>query len=305
MQRLSASSLLVSLLSLVGAQTAVAEGPPTVTDRQVDQVQQAPVADPNPWRFNLAAYAWLVNVGGSVTTHNRTVDINASFIDLVQKSDSLLGMMAYFEANKGGVGFYTDFVFTKLGFTAAQTTERNPTAGLRITSASASLTYQMFIVEPGAVFELFRRRSADGSMTALDGAVGLRYWNNSVVATFGANFDILQSDNQQSFGIAVARADTVQWVDPVFGLRIRHQLTPHQEVSLRGDIGGFGLGSQFTWQALGSYAYNWQLQSGSRIAAFVGFRALGVNYVSPSGGINAFGINEVLYGPFVGASYRF
>ena len=65
------------------------------------------------------------------------------------------------------------------------------------------------------------------------------------------------------------------------------------------------MGSQFTWQALGTYGYNWQLESGARITAFLGFRALGVNYVSPAGGVTAVRMNEVLYGPFLGAAYRF
>lgn len=278
------------------------------TEQAVSQAELVTVPGPNPWRFNLAAYGWLINVGGNVTVRNQTIDTSASFIDLVQKSDSLVGIMAYFEANKGWAGFYTDFVFTKLGFGAGQTNYRNPIGGLRITTTTnAALTYQMFIVEPGGVFELFRWPGAEGSMTALDGAVGLRYWNNSIDASFdaNANFDFSQLGIQRSFGIAVARSDTIQWVDPVIGLRFRHQFTPHQEISLRGDIGGVGLGSQFTWQALGTYAYSWQLESGSRIAAFVGFRALGVNYVSPAGGIDAVGINEVLYGPFLGGSYRF
>jgi hypothetical protein len=38
----------------------------------------------------------------------------------------------------------------------------------------------------------------------------------------------------------------------------------------------------------------------------LGFRALGVNYSSPSGaGISAVTINEVLYGPIIGVSFRF
>ena len=76
----------------------------------------------------------------------------------------------------------------------------------------------MFIVELGGVYE-FRRRSAAAG-TAIDGLLAFRYWNMSVDAS-------------------------VQWVDPVLGVRLRHQFTPHQSIFVRGDIGGFGLGGSW------------------------------------------------------------
>jgi hypothetical protein len=263
-------------------------------------------SDPEPWRVNATLYAWAINVSGNVTVRNQTLDTNASIFDLLQKSDSLAGFMGYFEADKGRVGFYSDLVFAKLGFGAGQVNYRNPLPGLQITtSASAALTYQLFIIEMGGLVELYRWAGSEGSFTAIDGILGFRYWNNQVAASFDANInaDFSPLHIQRSFGFAVARSDVVQWVDPVLGLRLRHRFTPNQEVFVRGDVGGFGLGSQFAWQAVAVYSYAWQL-SGYQIAAVVGFRALGVNYRSGSSP-DTFGINEVLYGPIIGASFRF
>ena len=267
---------------------------------------EAAASDPEPWRLNLALYGWATSVSGNVTARNQTVDINASFIDVVQKSDSLGGLMAYFEANKGRVGFYTDFVFARLGFGAGQTNYRNPLPGLRITTTTnVALTYQLFIVEMGGLYELHRWTGADGAFTAVDALLAARYWNTSVAATFDAtaNVNLSNFGLQRSFGLAVARTDAVQWVDPVLGLRLRHRFTPSQEFFVRGDVGGFGLGSQFAWQAVAAYSYAWQF-TGYQIAAVLGFRALGVNYSSPSS-IDSAGINEVLYGPIIGVSFRF
>jgi hypothetical protein len=265
------------------------------------------LSDPEPWRFNAALYAWAINISGNVTVRNQILDTNANTIDLIQKSESLAGFMGYFEANKGRVGFYSDLVFAKLGFGAAQTAYRNPLPGLQLSaSANAALTYQLFIVEMGGLVELHRWPGSDSSFTAIDGILGFRYWNNQVAATFDAtlNVDYTPLGIQRSFGIAIARSDVVQWVDPVLGLRLRHRFTPNQEVFVRGDIGGFGIsGSQFAWQAVGAYSYAWQF-SGYQIAAVLGFRALGVNYRRGSGP-DAFGIDEVLYGPIIGASFRF
>ena len=92
----------------------------------------AVTANPDAWRFQAATYGWLMSVSGSTTSHGQTVDTNASFIDLLQKSDSLIGYMGYFEADKGPVGVYADFVFTKMGFTTSQAAYRNPLPGLKL-----------------------------------------------------------------------------------------------------------------------------------------------------------------------------
>jgi uncharacterized membrane protein (UPF0136 family) len=274
---------------------------------QTDVQPSARPGDPDPWRFNAAAYGWLISVSGSVTARGQTVDTQASFIDLVQKSDTLGGLMGYFEADKGKAGMYADLVYTRLGFAASNASYRNPIGGLKITtSANAALTYQLLIVEVGGVYELFRWQPSEGSSTAIDGVMGFRYWNNSISASFDADatVDFSRLHFERSFGLAVARADAIQWVDPVFGVRVRHQFTPRQELVVRGDIGGFGLGSQFAWQAVGVYSYAWELDGGQKLAALLGFRALGVNYTSGSGA-DTLGINETLYGPIIGLSFRF
>jgi hypothetical protein len=265
-----------------------------------------PPPDPDPWRINLALYGWAINVSGNATVHNQTLDTNASTLDLLQKSNSLSGFMGYFEADKGRAGLYTDLVYTSLGFGADHVGYRNPIAGLKITTtASAALTYQLFIAEVGGLYEIVRWPGTDRSSTAIDGLLGFRYWNNSIAASFDAtaNIDFSNLQLERSFGLAVARSDVIQWVDPVLGLRLRHRFTPNQEIFVRGDIGGFGLGSQFSWQAVAAYSYAWQF-TGYRIAAVLGFRALGVNY-SSGAGVGAVGINEVFYGPIIGASFRF
>ena len=275
----------------------------TAVDRYIEDALVPP--DPDPWHINAALYGWAINVAGNVTARGQTIDTNASFFQLVQQSDSLAGFMGYFEADKGRAGFYGDLVFTKLGFSASQLNYRNPIAGLRLTlTTSEALTFQMYIVEMGGVYELCKWTGSEGSFTALDGLAGFRYWNLSADAYFDAllNVDFSHLGFERSLGLEVAKSDAIQWVDPLVGLRLRHQFTPNQAIWVRGDVGGFGLGSSVTWQAVGAYSYAWQF-SGYQIAALIGFRALGVDYSVP-GGANGFGLNETLYGPIVGVSFR-
>ena len=261
-------------------------------------------ADPEPWRLSATLYGWAINTGGSVTALNQTIDTKASFLDLVQHSDSLMAFMGYFEADKGPAGLYTDLVFTRLGFSAQQTNYRNPIPGLRVTlNTQEALTYQMIISEVGGVFELHKWSGEDaGNFTAIDALGGFRYWNMSVDVKFDAqlNAAVPSLGFDRSFGLAIAHADAIQWIDPLVGLRLRHQFTPNQNIFVRGDIGGFGLASSLTWQAVGAYSYAWQLHGGE-LAAVVGFRALGVDY-SKTGG--SFALQETMDGPIIGVSWR-
>lgn len=265
-----------------------------------------PAADPDVWRFQVASYGWLMSVSGSTTSHGQTVDTNASFIDLLQKSDSLIGFMGYLEAEKGPVGVYADLVFTKMGFTTSQAAYRNPVAGLKLSAtANAALTMQMFIAELGGVYRLARWGGDGSGSTTLEAVGGFRYWNVKLVGTFDAllTADTTRFNLSRSGGFALADSGTTAWVDPLVGLRLRHQLAPNQTITVRGDIGGFNLQNSLSWQAIAVYSYDWQM-NGYQIAGLLGFRALGVNYGSGSGA-TAFGLDEVFYGPVLGVSFRF
>jgi hypothetical protein len=288
----------------VDVRTAIAGD--TITQATPD----AAAVDADAWRFRFALYGWAPSVAGSLTARGQTVSINASFIQTLQTSDSLLGYMGYFEADKGRVGFYLDTVWAKLGFASSTTTQRNPIAGLQIsTSRNTAATYSFAIIEAGGLYEIARWPGSPGSFTAVDGLLGFRYWNSRVDVNFDfdGTVDFTRLGNalgrnvEVSRSLAIARSGNLEWIDPVVGLRLRHQFTPSQEIMVRGDVGGFGFQSNFEWQAVGVYSYAWQF-TGYQLAALIGYRALGVNYTNIGNNNN---VDLVLHGPIIGFSVRF
>jgi len=274
--------------------------------QQAAEVPPPIVETGEPWRLRAASYGWLMSVGGSLTAKGQAVDVSASFIDLIQKSDSLIGYMGYFEADRGPVGFFADAVFARLGFASGTLGYRNPVPGLKVsTAANAAMTYSMTIIEAAGTYQLRRWVGPSGTATAVDALAGFRLWNQAV----DLNLDVVGAADfsrlgfQRGLGFSTASTGSLTWVDPVIGLRLRHQLTPRQEVVVLGDIGGFGLQSNLTWQAFAGYNAAWQF-TGFQLAAVVGFRALGVDYSGSSGAaMNT--VNLVLYGPVIGGSIRF
>jgi hypothetical protein len=69
------------------------------------------------------------------------------------------------------------------------------------------------------------------------------------------------------------------------------------------DVGGFGVGSDFAWSALGLFGWRFALL-GQDAAALWGYRALGQDY-STGSGRQRFEWDVIMHGPAIGLTVRF
>jgi len=85
------------------------------------------------------------------------------------------------------------------------------------------------------------------------------------------------------------------WTDPIVGARLKYNVTDALGLSLRGDIGGFGVGSDLAWSttALADYSLSerWKLIGG--------YRVLDIDYENGERGLNA-----RMAGPVIGLQYK-
>jgi hypothetical protein len=260
------------------------------------------------WQVSLTPYGWMLNVNGDVTARGHTADINESFFDIVQKSDSLLAWMTYFEARKGRFAFFTDLVWADLGFPGHFSVTKDPLGRFgraRLTvKGHAQLDYEETIIQSGVSYEVARWGVAPGRFTALDLMGSARYWNQDVdlslhvTGTLDVNFPNLGLEFSKTKKLAVAKSGDLEWVDPVVGARLRHQIAPGKELRLTGDIGGFGAGSDFSWQAVATYGFDVNC-FGSPLHTVVGYRALSVDY-SEQGRYGKNGLDVIQHGPVMG-----
>src|SRR5262245_26548659 len=70
----------------------------SATAADLGQVQQIPESPPSGWQFSFTGYGWLTSVDGNATARGHTVEFDESFIDLVEKSDSIMALMGFAEA---------------------------------------------------------------------------------------------------------------------------------------------------------------------------------------------------------------
>jgi hypothetical protein len=84
-------------------------------------------------------------------------------------------------------------------------------------------------------------------------------------------------------------------VDPVVGGRIDIDPVPKVEVTVLGDVGGWGTGSKLDYQAVGSLGYRLT----PRLTLQAGYRYMGVDYHSAG-----YVFNSIQPGAFVGVTIR-
>jgi len=131
-------------------------------------------------------------------------------------------------------------------------------------------------VEPSASFRVSDR---------FETIVGVRYTNLSaeIRGPFGRN-----------------PSGTVDWWDPIIGARWMLPIGEAWTFNLRGDVGGFGVGSDFAWQLFPYLVW----QFGERASMQAGYRAVSGDYDEGSG-LSEFKYDVVTQGPQLGVIFRF
>jgi hypothetical protein len=263
-------------------------------------VVEAPPPMPSSWSFRVVPYGWLTALDGTQTVRGRSVKVDASFIDIVEKSDTLLALMGTFEARHGPFSLYGDAVWTKIGVEGGNVRSRTLTPGVTgALGTSLKFDIEMAIVEVGATYEIAR-----AGALAFDILGGARYWHQEADVSFDITGAVDAGDLQIAGARAFARSGSVDWLDPVIGARVRYAVTPGHELFLRGDIGGFGVGSDFSWQAVGGYSFEFGTYQGITFAGVLGYRALSVDYARGEGS-RRYEFDMIQHGPILGISARF
>ena len=157
-------------------------------------------------------------------------------------------------------------------------TETSP-AEILVTHGTLDTETTMFTAAP-------EYRLLEGPHGSLDAMAGLRVWSvNTEVGLHGGLLGGLGADD----------GDT--WVDPIIGMKGRLNLPSNFYLTGWGMVGGFGVSSDFLWDAWGGLGYDFN----QHVSAIAGYRGTGVDYNNDDG----FLFDVVQHGPVLGAVIRF
>ncbi|MGH8642242.1 MAG: hypothetical protein ACRET6_11045 [Burkholderiales bacterium] len=219
---------------------------------------QAAAAPGSGWTFDFTPYIWGVAMSGDVQSGALpAMHINMSFSDILDNLDA--GLLSAFEARKGRWGMLFDAIYMKLETSGtASRTGSGPIGSTAMASAELEVTQKMFAA--AVAYRVVEGRAP------IDVIGGLRYAKIEADAMINGSF-FAQSGT-------VARSAKKDWVDPYIGVRVLQPIANDWTLVSYLDIGGFGVGSDFTWQAI--LGLNYEISK--TFAAKFGYRYLSVDY---------------------------
>jgi hypothetical protein len=231
-------------------------------------------AEDHGWSFTLAPYLWLSGIDGDLKVRGNETTIDADFGDIMDYFD--FGTQIHFEAWKDDMwGIFVDPTFIKFSSDA------------KVRSATIELEEDYFLFEFGGFYRLMDKPvgSSEDRIMSLEALFGGRY--TDLAATLGFK------DGPNVEG-------DKDWFDLFIGARLRADVSTKLDLMLRTDVGGFGMGSDFTWTVSGLLGYHFN----PAIAAWFGYKAQGVDYDEGTGD-KQFMYDVIMHGPILGIGFSF
>jgi hypothetical protein len=231
---------------------------------------QSPQPATEGWAVTLSPYVWFSGLGGDVTGPHGGGSFNADFGDIF--GTMKFSFMGLAEARRGRFSLLLDTLYLNLE-------QGVPVPGLGAYSGGSART-QSAEVAAIALYSVVEERAV-----RLDLGGGVRGWW----------FD---TELRLDAGLQPARTQSAStsWVDPVISARGILRLNDRMTLTAYGDVGGFGVGSELTWQAFATLDY----QVTPSISVSGGFRWIHIDYDKGSSDISL-----DMAGPIIGASIRF
>ncbi len=244
--------------------------------------QPAPAAPAlnDDWRFALTPYIWGAGLSGKVSPYAGapTVSIERDFSEIL-KDLNLAGFVNFFATN-GTFGVYADVMYVDLAEEHATGPVTLPGFG-PVPGVNVNLDSKLF---NAALFGSYRIAQADGfALDALAGVRAIKAWTEVSASIPGTPYSY---QAKSDFG----------WVDPAIGARLAYGFGNRFGFVGQADIGGFSVGSDLTWQAMGAVTYE---LSKSTALAF-GYKYLSIDYDKDG---TLFDVD--MQGPTVGLAFRF
>lgn len=233
---------------------------------QTDKQQEDSITtNDNSWEFNLTPYAYMAGLSGDIIFETQSIPVDASFSDLLNNLS--FGAMFHGEATKNKWTLMTDLVYMKLKKDGELLNEN-----VKIKAALEQLVFEI-----GAGYTFHQSENF-----TIDAIAGIRYFDlNSVITFVAINERILDKG--------------FDFTDPYIGARYKTQLKKWKN-SARIDIGGFGLGSEFSWKFNVVFGY----EISKLVSLHLGYQGYSVDYKEDS-----FNYDIFTGGAVLGANFNF
>lgn len=222
-------------------------------------------------RASITPYLWGLSIEGDAGVGPISTEVDISFSDIFDKLN--FALMAEGEYWNGRWGVLGNLMYSNL-------------EGGKNAVLSTNTEIKMALVGAAVAYR-FGPFGSESNRTVIDTYAGVRHTNLNVRLTTGNG---------------TSATKDVSFTDPIVGGRLITEVGPRSRIILGADVGGFGVGSDFSWQAVG--LYSWDVAWGKTPSTIsLGYRALGQNYKTANG--VPLNIDVTYHGPIIGLTFAF
>lgn len=221
----------------------------------------SPAGD-SPWSFSSTLYVLAAGMTGDVGIGPIDADLDVDFSEIWSNLE--FGAMGSMRIGYDRWSLNTDVIYMGLG----------------ATKNGFNADLDQWVVEPTIAYQVSKN---------IELLAGTRY-NNLSGEVHGPG----------TLPTPRLRTGTQDWWDPIIGARLHFPFARKFSFDVRGDVGGFGAGSDLTWQAFPFLT--WQISES--FSTHIGYRMVLTDYETGSGR-DRFRYDMLSHGPQIGATYRF
>ena len=225
------------------------------------------------WHYLVQPYAMFPNMNGRTAIANLpTIDVNEDPGDIFENLQ--MGAMFYAEARNEQWTFSTDTLYMDLG---SDVSGEGQVLGIDGEVGVSQLGWELAVM---------RRITPSFEL-----GIGVTY--NRIDADVDIDIDTPIGTNAFSAGL------TQEWFDPTIVARCTRTLSEKWFFQARGNVGGFGVGSELMWQLMADVGY----QPSEKWFLSFGYRFIDIDYDSGSG-LDRFVYDMQTFGPVVRIGFR-
>ncbi len=230
---------------------------------------QPAAAEPGGWKLSAAPYLWLPKIDGTIGSGGLSANIDLDQGDLLDLIE-FVGTI-HVEAQRDEWTLFLDVLYIDMG--------------------------DEFTVGPDSV-------SSDVKMVVGEAGLGYRIgdWpigetSLSLTLLGGGRLSYIQTEITITGAMPASARTSAAWIDPFIGGRLGLSFAERWTFFVRGDAGGFGIGSasDLTWNLIAAFEY----ELSTKVSLLAGYRVLDYDYDA------RFLYDIQLQGPMLTATIRF
>lgn len=226
------------------------------------------------WDFIVAPYVLVPSIEGTASARRiEDAGVNVDPVDII-KAINLGGMLHLEARHVSNFGIALDYSFIDLS------------NGASLAGGAGSADVDIF----QGIFQAYGTYRIQSEHQTVDVYAGIRWWEIDV--------DLGVSGGPINANIRI----TDSWVDPVIGMRGTIPLGEGDwKLMWQGDVGGLGMGTNFTWNAQGGALW----EASDNFNLILQYRALGVDRETGTEGTSdRFAYDTITHGPIIGFAFK-